>query len=253
MTYSCVYTGRISHTRVKPVLHRFNYPYVQVFLDLDEVDDLARQYRWFSVDRFNLTSFYATDFLEGEDALQLKQKVIDFALEHHSSIRISRVQLLFQPRILGMIFNPLSLFYCFDENDEVTAVVAEVHNTPWNERHRYFIPADFGASNSMRFMHQKDFHVSPFNPLNMIYRWQLSRPSKELNVQIDARLQSESEQKHFLAAMRLRRRSINQLTSIVIRFPFSAVTTLIRIYAHAAWLYLVRRLPFFDHPSNSKN
>ncbi len=247
---SKVFTGYVSHKRFEPSAHSFRYPYLQTFIDLDELEALASKLCYFSFNRFNLVSFYTRDFLNSDRAIGLKKQIIKFANDHLDLVEsITTVCCLSQPRILGLSFNPLSMFYCYAESGALIAIIAEVHNTPWNERHRYALPVTEVDNGSISYRHQKCFHVSPFNPIAMEYQWQLTHPSDSIFVSIDARLSNQSTHRHFVASMALTARPMTKLLSSVIRFPLLAVTTLTRIYAHAAWLFIVKKIPFYDHPA----
>lgn len=223
-----------------------------LFLDLDELDQLASEIRLFSVNRFNLIAFHRSDYLRSYHD-DLKADLIEVVAKDQlgSSLvknrEICRVRLLTQPRYFGLSFNPLSLFYCFDEDESLICIVGEVHNTPWNERHRYVIPCL--SNNEWQYQHEKAFHVSPFNPMSLNYHWTLSQAEKHLKVVIDARVQSSEKDKHFVAAMRLDRTSVNRMSGLLIRYPLSAVTTVLRIYSQALKIWL-KKVPFYSHPES---
>ncbi|MEQ3696307.1 MAG: DUF1365 domain-containing protein [Pseudomonadales bacterium] len=248
--HSAIYRGVVVHTRHAPRFHSFNYHTHMLYLDLDELEQLSRSIALFSVNRFNLIGFHRKDYLQSHHD-DLKADVIETILQDElgqelvAKKSIVSVRLLTQPRYFGLSFNPLSLFYCYDDAEELVCIVGEVHNTPWNQRHRYIIPCLPGKE--WQYQHAKDFHVSPFNPMNLNYHWTLSLVDEHLKVVIDARVQQQEEDRHFVAAMRLSRTSVNRMPSLLIRYPLSAVTTVIRIYGQALKLWL-KKVPFYSHP-----
>lgn len=243
--HSALFVGSVWHKRFRPAVHEFKYPIFQCFLDLDDLTEIQQQHRCFSVDRPNLISFKQSDYLD-PDHVGLKQSVLDFASRFTDTL-IDRVMVLSQPRIFGLAFNPLSLFYLYHK-DQLVGLVAEVHNTPWNERHRYFVPSDSNES-IHHFEHDKDFHVSPFNPMELDYRWRFNEPSDVLSVSLDVREHQAPDAHYFCASFSLTREPIAKMSSLLIRFPLAAVSTVIRIYYHAFKLWL-KKVPFHDHPKS---
>lgn len=243
--HSALFVGSVWHKRFRPRVHEFKYPIFQCFLDLDDLPRIQQQHRFFSVDRPNLISFRESDYLD-PDRVGLRQSVLDFA-SRHTDVAIDRVMVLSQPRIFGLAFNPLSIFYLY-QKDQLVGLVAEVHNTPWNERHRYFVPCD-SSEPIHHYEHVKGFHVSPFNPMELDYRWRFNEPADVLSVSLDVRQQHNPDIHYFCAAFSLEREPIAKLSSLLIRFPLAAVTTVIRIYYHAVKLWL-KKVPFHDHPNS---
>ncbi len=160
------------------------------------------------------------------------------------------VRLLTQLRMLGFCFNPVSFYYCYDESDtRVVAIVAEITNTPWNERHAYVLPAPAGhaADAPLRFNLAKSFHVSPFMPMDLEYDWRFTPPGRELAVHMRSLRQGRTV---FDASLRLRRREITaaSLAATLARQPAAALSVLGRIYWQALRLSL-KKAPFHVHPA----
>jgi DUF1365 family protein len=178
---SSLYQGVVGHQRFKPVRHRLRYRIFSVLLDLDELPLLARRLRLFSVDRFNLFSIRQSDF-GGGTASGLR----DWVAAQCAAGGIDcdgPIRLLTMPRILGHAFNPLSVFFCYRRTGDLAAILYEVSNT-FGERHSYLIPAPEGA----KMIHQscrKVFHVSPFMPMEMEYRFHVLPPDKRVSIVID--------------------------------------------------------------------
>jgi DUF1365 family protein len=160
------------------------------------------------------------------------------------------VRLLTQLRMLGFCFNPVSFYYCYDESaSRVEAIVAEITNTPWNERHAYVLEARPGGGPAahLQFSLTKSFHVSPFMPMDIDYDWHFSSPGRELLVHMRSK---RAGRRVFDASLQLRRREIStmSLAGTLLRQPVAGMTVLWRIYWQALRLRL-KKAPFYDHPA----
>ncbi|MFN3880828.1 MAG: DUF1365 domain-containing protein [Nitrincola lacisaponensis] len=181
---SAIYVGEVMHQRLRPVKHRFVYRVSTWLIDLNELEAL-HQLPGFSVDRFNLFAFYQRDHGDGSDTplvLQIRQ-----ILETHGiAIGQGAIRLLCYPRILGYVFNPLSVFYCHDESGQLRAILYEVSNT-FGQRHSYLIPVEQHARSAVTPIRQqasKDFYVSPFMPMETDYQFQMLPPENQVAVRI---------------------------------------------------------------------
>lgn len=242
MTTSCLYVGNVSHTRHQPRRHAFRYPMSMLYLDLDELASMPNT-PWFGVEALRPLSFRRRDYL-GDPKVPLKQAVQD-EVERALGVRPQGpIRLLTQVRAFGYSFNPVSFYYCFDADGErLVAVVAEITNTPWAERHRYVLASDgHGAHQTFG----KSFHVSPFFPMTQRYDWHLSPPGPHLKV---AMANLESERVVFQAGLVLERRplSASELARAALRLLPMGWGTHAAIYAQAFRLW-VKRTPFFSHP-----
>ena len=169
---SGLYDGVVTHQRLSPRRHRLRYRLFQLLIDLDEAPALDRRLRLFGHNRFALFSLYDRDHLAGE-AGPLRAQVT--AMLRRAGIDISGgpIRLLCLPRVLGYVFNPLSIFYCHRPGGELAAVVLEVNNT-YGERHCYVVEAS-GDDDVVRRC-AKTFFVSPFLGLDMSYDFRLPIP-----------------------------------------------------------------------------
>lgn len=177
---SAIYTGVVSHARLRPLRHSFRYRVFSMLLDLDELPAIDRRLKLFSVDKPNLFSFRARDHAAGA-AHALK----DWAIAEcaGAGVSVTRVELLCFPRIFGYVFNPLSIFYCYDADDRIAAVIHEVRNT-FGDRHCYVLPAQTESRADIRQDCAKRFYVSPFMAIAGRYRFRLRRPDARLSVAI---------------------------------------------------------------------
>jgi hypothetical protein len=174
---SALYDGAVVHQRLTPRRHRLRYRLFQLCLDLDELP--ALRLKLFAHNRFALFSFHDRDHLAGEPR-PLRPQVEAMLRKAGIDIAGGPIRVLCMPRVLGYVFNPLSLFYCHRPNGELAAVVLEVNNT-FGERHCYLVEAPAGAGAEL--IHRgcaKAFFVSPFLSLDMTYDFRLSTPGERI-------------------------------------------------------------------------
>jgi len=179
---SALYKGTVMHARLKPMGHRFQYSVYTLLLDLDNLS-IAVKSPIFSHNRFNLLSFYDKDH-GSRDGLSLRTHV-DSLLLKAGATRPHAVKLLCYPRILGWVFNPLSVYYCYDALGTLTAIIYEVRNT-FGETHTYVAPIQEGELRDglVRQERDKRFYVSPFIKMEMRYRFRLNQPDERLTLRI---------------------------------------------------------------------
>jgi hypothetical protein len=180
---SALYDGVVTHQRLTPRRHRLRYRLFQLWLDLDELPRLAQTLRLFAHNRISVFSLYDRDHLAGE-ARPLRPQVVAMLRQTGIEIGDGAVRLLCMPRVLGYVFNPLSLFYCHRSSGELAAVVLEVNNT-FGERHCYVVEAQGGTV--ARAGCAKAFFVSPFLGLDMTYDFRLAAPEQHATTAIMAR------------------------------------------------------------------
>ena len=233
---SCLYQGVLRHRRLQPKMHRFSYNVFMGWLDLDELTLLpcvgVRR------NRFAAAAFHDADYPLGTP---LKEKALN-RLESLTGIRPDgRVMLLTQFRYFGLHFNPVNFYYCYDRADTLRWVLVEVRNTPWNERHYYAVDA-----RTPRPL-EKAFHVSPFNPMDMVYHWRFNHPDSTLYMHIE----NHKVSKVFDATLMLKRRPLTSknLRSLQLRIPWMTLKTVLAIYWQALRLWL-KRMPVHPHPAS---
>ena len=182
---SAIYIGQVAHARLKPRRHHLRYRIFMLLLDLDELPDLACRLRWFSLGWFNLTSFREADHGDGSD-IPLRTQVERHLDAAGLSIRGGPIRLLCLPRVLGYVFNPLSVYFCHTPNGRLKAILYDVNST-FGERHSYLAPAEPDAGGVVRQSAVKRLHVSPFMDMGLTYDFQVFPPGDQVSVAISAR------------------------------------------------------------------
>jgi DUF1365 family protein len=179
---ACFYTCRVMHRRRVAPLYRFVYRVFYLLLDVDRIDQAAAGTRLFSHNRFNLLAFHDRD--HGDRSGRLRAWAEGVLAGGGIDLQGGRIRLLALPRLLGHVFNPISLWYCEHRDGSLRAVIAEVNNT-FGEKHCYLLAA---AGAPMRYETPQDkdkcFHVSPFFDLAGRYRFLLGEPAQRLRVVI---------------------------------------------------------------------
>ncbi len=179
---SGLFRGTVRHVRHAPRQHRLQYRCFWLLLDLAELPALGRRLRLFSLDRFNLFGFSERDHGDGTPGglyawveRQLRMGGIDDAG--------GAIRLLTMPRVLGYVFNPISIFFCHRPDGSLAAVLYEVRNT-FGQRHSYLI-ATPDRLHPVRQACRKDLYVSPFLPMDMSYSFRVAPPTERVAVAIE--------------------------------------------------------------------
>ncbi len=219
MTHSAVYDGTIRHRRFALRRHELRHRVTMAYVDLDELPRLLGG-RLLSR-RPGLVRFRRSDYL-GDPATPLAEAVRAVVTARTGAAPDGPIRLLTNLRTLGKCFNPVSFYYCFDRDEHLRAVVAEVTNTPWGQRQTYVLAGDGPV---LRGEHDKAMRVSPFMGMDQRYSVALSRPANTLSVHIESR---EDGRRAFDATLRLHRRRF--------RASLSALRILPLIYGHAVVL-----------------
>jgi len=182
MISSSIYNGNVIHKRFKPKKHFFKYKVFSLFLDLSELKELHNNLNFFSLNKFNLISFYEKDHGE-RDGSSLLDWVKNNLKSNSISIDNIKVKLLCYPRILGYVFNPLSIFFVYDNDENLISILYEVKNT-FGEQHTYVFKIE-GENKLIQNNCSKKFHVSPFIEMDCNYFFRILNPGDKLSVIID--------------------------------------------------------------------
>ena len=180
MFASGLYAGVVTHARLKPRKHALRYRIFMLLLDLDELEALDRGLNLFSLQRFNLVSFDPTAHGDGSQTplkAQVEAQLAAAGIAHGGPVRM-----LAMPRILGLGFNPITVFFCHRADGALSAILYEVNNT-FGERHSYLIPADDAPV--VKQACEKGFYVSPFMDMDLSYAFRVRPPGEQVQVLVD--------------------------------------------------------------------
>lgn len=232
-TVPALYECRIAHARSEPVRHSFRHRTYMWLIDLDHVPVLPRPLAW-------LARFDARDHFGGGDS-ELRAGLERFLAARGIRLDGGRVLMLAHARVLGHVFNPLTLYWCRDRDGEPVCVVAEVHNT-YGERHCYLVRTDGTGRADV----PKQFHVSPFFPVDGAYRMRLPEPAERLGLSVQLRRDGG---RPFTATVTGARRpaTVPRLLAAAVRHPWSTLAVSAGIRLHGIRLYL-RGLPVLTRP-----
>lgn len=224
---SALYVGSVMHRRLRPRAHRFRYRGFWVLFDLGELDRLSARLTLFSYNRFNLFGFHDRDHGDGSDT-KLPDQIARLLSKTGIDLAGGSIRLLCMPRILGYVFNPISIYFCRYTNGAPAAIVYEVNNT-FGERHNYVMPAQTDGGT----LHQscrKAFYVSPFLDMDMQYDFAVAEPADRLAITIRA---SQAGELVLIACLAGRRRPITDRT--LLRQFFAAPAVTLKVIAAIYW------------------
>lgn len=241
---SFLYKGKIEHRRFAPRGHEFSYNVCYYFLDLQEVPKIFNRPFLFSFNKPGILSFWRKDYF-GNPEVSLDESVRKLVFEKSGEHLTGPIRILTNISYFGFCFNPVSFYYCYDDQENLKYVMSEVTNTPWKERHQHFFT--FSGFEKTTYRLEKDFHVSPFMPMDIDYTWVFNRPAETINVLMQNRNKGE-QALLFDSTLELKRLPLTSLNIFLsfLQFPFVTFKTAIAIYWHALKLYF--KVPFYDHP-----
>lgn len=246
---SCIYAGHVGHSRYQPVAHRFRYSLFMMYLDLAELGQVFKGRIFWSVGRPNLAWFRRRDYI-GDPDLPLDAAVREEVQRQLGYRPDGPIRMLTHLRYFGHNFNPVTFYYCFDrDGSRLDAIIANITNTPWNERHSYVLDSrqKVDAGQEMRFRLAKKFHVSPFMDMNVEYDWLFGEPGDSLQVQM---ILLSDGTRQFAANLDLKRRELNggNLAGLLLSYPPMTLKVVAGIYWQALRLW-IKGATFYAHPS----
>ena len=228
---SCIYNGIVSHQRFKPIKHSLKYKTFSLLIDLDEIESLDKNISIFSLNKFNIFSFYNRDH-GARDEGSLKDWVQKNIKKFNISNNITKIKLLCYPRIFGYVFNPLSIFYCYENND-LKAIFYEVKNT-FNEQHTYIFKIKDNEKIEQKC--KKKFYVSPFMDMETYYNFKLLNPNEKLSIFIR---QTNGEETVLTATQTGDKKefSFKQLLINFFKYPLMTIKIISSIHYEAFFLW----------------
>lgn len=250
---SCLYKAKVMHHRMAPKVHRFHYHIFMFYLDLDEIDGLSKRLKLMSRNRFNLFNFRDKDHLqlprEKPDISKNTREHINNYLQTQGIVMApKRIMVLTNLCTLGYQFNPVSFYFCFDDDDRPVCSVVEVCNT-FREMKPYFLGAETQQASSFKLNAEKYFYVSPFIDMDTNFDFDLQIPGEKLQVKIDD--YDREGKRFFISTLSGNRKPLTDANLLLYFLSFPLITlqviTLIHWQALKLWL---KKLPFHRKDDN---
>jgi hypothetical protein len=233
--HASLYTGLVYHGRHKPFAHHFKYRVFTIWLNLDRLESIQQDCRLFSVNRWNVFSYFHKDHGK-RDGSNVKDYIVQAAKDKGIDLEGGSIYFLGFPRVWGFVFNPLSIFYCYDKHGKLCATLQQVKNT-FGEQHSYLLPVERTEDSVISQECEKVFHVSPFIEMDCTYKFRLTDPKETFHVAIH---QFTGLEKILTATWSGERRSfstVNILKSVA-RLPFMTLKIIAAIHWQALKLWI---------------
>ncbi|KPH62463.1 chromosome partitioning protein ParA [Pseudoalteromonas porphyrae] len=238
---SAVYIGDIKHRRFAVKSHYFKHPIYMMWVDLIDPESLNNIHKGLGTKGFKALKFNQADYLNQDE--NIHETISDRAFKKIAELGVSdifeNVYMLGQLRCFGLYFSPVNFFFYQSKSGDFTHMVAEVSNTPWNERHYYLVPIE------KKVNFKKVFSVSPFMDLDMNYHWNTRFKNDNAMIHIENKKDGTVL---FDATLRLKRQSLNNesVSALLKQFPAMTWSIFKGIYVHAFKLFC-KRVPFIGH------
>jgi DUF1365 family protein len=249
---SCLYRATVMHNRLQPKQHRFHYNVFMFYIDLDEIELLRKKLWMFSHNKFNFFSFRDKEHLqlpaENPDTTKnTKQHIIEYLSRNNININNGKIMLLTNLNVLGYNFNPVSFYFCFDENSEPLCCVAEVGNT-FREMKPYLLTKENLTGNKYHLNTKKYFYVSPFIDHDTDFDFNLTIPEQKLNIKID---DYKNGERFFISTLTGYKKSLTNgsLFKYSLRFPFITLKVITLIHWNAVLLWM-KKLAYHPKAAN---
>jgi DUF1365 family protein len=236
---SAIYAGTVFHQRYRPRVHKLRYSVFQCLFDLDELDAMSSRLRLFSRNRFNLFSFCDKDFGD-RSGEPLRPQIEALMRQAGQAPDGGPIRLLTMPRMLGHVFNPISVWFCHRRDGSLATLIYEVTNT-FKERHSYVIPVslDQARAETIRQACDKCFYVSPFMDLDMRYEFTVAPPMEKTKVVVAG---ADADGPMIVASFAGERRELSDtaLFKVFLQHPLLTLKVVAGIHVEALWLFLKR-------------
>lgn len=241
---SGIYEGTVRHRRYEKTDHQFCYKVFMMLCDIDNVSDIVTHSPFWSFNASNVVSFNEVDYLTMYQGT-LREKVTQVLLDANKPMINGKVYLLSNWRMCGYSINPISIYYCLDNDNVLCHILLEVTNTPWKEKKVYVLDCNVGEKNQ-HINFEKELHVSPFFAMDMQYRLHANYPDNNISVHLENR---RGEEKIFDATLALKKIPISSwgLHKIIMSYPIMTIKVVLGIYWQALRL-TIKKIPFQLHP-----
>lgn len=230
MAESCLYHGEVVHRRLNPLRHELRYRVFNLLADVDELDTLSRSLRLFSYNRFNLFSISDRNHGPG-DGTPVREHAWSLVRASEGGDAVRRVFMFCYPRVLGYVFNPLTVYYGVDEHDRLRLMIYEVNNT-FGGRHSYVLPVGDGLAQTA----PKHFFVSPFNAVEGHYTFNFTAPEEKMALGVALSVADKPVLKAYVSGARVALTDANLLRSFL-GIPLLTFKVIAAIHLHALQLW----------------
>jgi len=244
---SCLYKAKVMHHRLAPKVHSFHYNVFMFYLDLDEIDTLSKQLKFMSRNRFNLFNFRDMDHLQlpkenPDTSKNIRQHITTYLQINGVNIGKGRIMVLANLCTLGYQFNPVSFYFCYDEQDQPVCSIVEVCNT-FLEMKPYFLGADAMQNGKFKLNTTKYFYVSPFTAMDTNFDFDLQIPAEKLQLKIDD--YDKDGTRFFISTLSGIKKPLKDSTLLLYFFSFPLITLKVigAIHWQALKLWL-KKLPY---------
>ena len=244
-TKECIYLGNVFHSRLQPKKHKFNYNVFYLNINLKKIKK-RKPLLFLSYNKFNLFSFYDKDHGSFQ-CKDLNSYIRNLIKKNKIKVNIKNIYLLSFPRVLGYVFNPLSVYTCLDENNKIVLQIYEVHNT-FKQRYFYLVKDSFNKNNHHN-VYKKKFHVSPFMSMNGKYKFKSFLNNKKIKLIIEY----ISKNENFIASFIGSEKKLNNYNLLIyfLKLPFMTLKIIIGIHFEAIILYF-KGIKLFKCPNPNK-
>jgi DUF1365 family protein len=238
---SGIYRGAVVHERIRPRRHRLKYNVFSLLLDIDELGTISQNSKMLA---HNKWAFYSIRDNDHGDGRPIRKWVEDELRDHELAECSEKIFMLCYPRILGYVFNPLTVYFCYNKNNTLGAVIYEVHNT-FKERHCYVLAVEPSQKIIVKQHCEKEFYVSPFIPENCTYKFRIQEPGQKVGVVIR---EEDSEGLLFAAAFSglYTPLSDEALLKTTVQYPLMTIKVMVGIHIEAFKLFF-KKIPFIAH------
>lgn len=234
MPRNSLYIGKVFHKRHMPFEHAFTYRVFTLLLDLDDVPNLSKRIKFFSFNRFNLFSIHEKDHAN-RDGKPIRPWIEEAAKAKNIDLSNGKIYMLVFPRILGYVFNPITVYFCYGSDQKLKAVLHQVKNT-FGEQHGYLLPVE-AEQPLIKQECEKIFHVSPFIHMDCEYKFRFAEPEEKLDFAIH---QFQPEGKILTATWEGQRKDLNDkhLLKTLVTHPLLTLKIIVGIHWEALKLWI---------------
>ncbi len=251
--HSCLYKAKVMHHRLAPKDHRFHYEIFMFYLNLDEIDGLSKRLKFMSRNRFNLFNFRDKDHLQlprenPDTSKNIRAHISDYLSENGIALGNGRIMVLTNLCTLGYQFNPVSFYFCYDEEGRPLCSIVEVCNT-FREMKPYFLGGDTMHNGQFKLNTGKYFYVSPFIDMDTNFDFDLSIPGEKLQLKIDD--YDKEGKRFFISTLSGAKKELTdkRLLLYFLSFPLITLKVIGLIHFQAVKLWL-KKLPYHKKEAN---